>query len=175
MTTGLIPIQKLAGRVVTLWQGGEMALAEARAGGEVRWEDPSIPFLQFVNLDLQFDDGQAVRLLSQLEDGTGFHGFYVEALHELPVLRTFDEPSSIFRDRVLCELPLGEIEIVELRHDGPNAIVEMRLRLSGTEIRLLAAEVYEEHDASLRIGELDESILVQVNGARPSHLASAYS
>ncbi len=174
MTTNLIPIQKLEGRVVTWWQGGEMALAEARAGREVRWEDPSVPFLQFVNLDLRFDDGQAVRLLSQLEDGTGFHGFYVEALDELPKLRVFDESSSILRDRVLSELPLGKIEFVELRHDGPSAIVEMRLRLSGAEIRLLAAEIYEEHDASLRIGERDESILIQVNGARPSQSGFAF-
>ncbi len=130
--------------------------------------DASIPFLQLVNLDLQFADGDVLRLLSQIEDGTSFHGFYLVELDDLAAPRPFEDPLSIYRERVLLELPLGEIEIAQLRHDGPNAIVEMRLVVSGTEIRMLAAEVQEHDDGSLRVAGPDESILVQVNGVRPS-------
>jgi len=171
MTTRLIPISKLAGRIVTLWQGTEMALAEARGNRDVLWEDPSVPFRQFTNLDLRLDAGQAMRLFSQIDDGSGHHGFYLEELDELPALRLPDDPSSIFRDRTLTELPLGEIQIVELRNDGPNAIVEIRLLSSDSAIRLLAAEVREEHDGGLRVIEGDESILIQRDGGRPSRSA----
>ena len=129
MSFNLIPIASLSGRVVTRWQGSEMALAEGRALGGVRWEDASIPFLQLVKLDLQFADGDVFRLLSHIEDGTGFHGFYLVELNELAAPRYLDDPLSIFRERVLPELPLGEIEIAQLRRGGPNAIVEMRLCL----------------------------------------------
>lgn len=171
MTINLVPIETLTGRVVTRWSGTEMALAEGRENRRVCWEDSTVPFLQFTNLDLQFDTGQVLRLLSQIGDGSSHHGLYLEELEELPAVRASDDPMSIFRDRTLTELPLGEIRIVELRRDGPNAIVEMRLALSGSEIRLVAAEVYEEHDGSLRIVERDESILIQLNGERPSLLA----
>ena len=167
MTINLVPIATLAGRVVTRWSGTEMALAEGREDRGVCWEDSSVPFLQFTHLDLQVDKGQVLRLLSQIDDGSGQHGFYLEELHEPHALRVSDDPSSIFRERTLTELPLGEIGIVDLRLDGPNAVVEMRLALSGSEIRLVAAEVYEEHDGSLRIVECDESILIQLNGERP--------
>jgi hypothetical protein len=168
MTINLVPIATLTGRVVTRWSGTEMALAEGRENRGVCWEDSAVPFLQFTHLDLQIDTGQVLRLLSQIEDGSSHHGFYLEEIDEPGALRVSDDPTSIFRDRTLTELPLGEIRIVDLRQDGPNAIVEIRLALSDSEIRLVAAEVYEEHDDSLRVVERDESILIQLNGERPS-------
>jgi hypothetical protein len=172
MTSKFIPVSKLEGRVVTSWQCVEMALAEARDSVPVRWRDSSIPFLQFTSLDLQLADGQALRLLSELEhDRDRFHGFYLVELEEFPSLQAFEERDSIFRDRVIPELPLGRIEIAHVRPHGPNAVAEMHLRILDSEVRFLAAEVYEERDGSLRIVEHDESILIQVNGACPSQPA----
>ena len=145
-----------------------MALAGDEERLPIRWRDPSIHFLQFTYLDIQLAGGQALRLLSQMEDGTGFHGFYLVELKELPALRVIQEPDSIFRERMVPELPAGRIEVAQVRRDGPNAIVEMQLRVLDDEVRFLAAEVYEEHDGSLRIVERDESILIQVNGVHPS-------
>jgi hypothetical protein len=162
-----VPISSLAGGVVTCWQGTEMALAEGRGADEPRWEDPGIPFLQLINLDLQLDDGRALRLVSHIDDGSGFHGFQLFELEAWPALAVRADPTSIYRDRPLPCLPSGEVEIAKCRHDGPNAIVEMRFAVSGAEIRLLAAEV-DEHDGTLRILEPDESVLLQVNGVRPS-------
>jgi hypothetical protein len=167
MSTKLFPISTLAGLVVTRWQGTEIALAEADAASDIRWEDPSIPFLQLVDLDLILADGQVFKFWSQLEDGTGFHGLYLEALDALPSLFTSDDPVSIARGRLLPELPVGAIEIVELRQDGPNATVEVRMMVAGVEVRLVAGEVYEQHDGSLLVVERDESILLQVNGMWP--------
>ena len=163
----LFPISTLAGLVVTRWQGMEMALTEADAASDIRWEDPNIPYLQLVDLDLVLANGQAFKFWSQMEDGTGFHGLYLEAMGALPAVLTSDDPLSIFRSRLLTELPVGAIEIAELRQDGPNATVEVRLMVAGVEVRLVAGEVYEQHDGSLRVIEPDESILLQVNGTWP--------
>ena len=100
-----------------------MALAGDEDRLPIRWEDPSIPFLQFIWLDLQLDTGQVLRLISQMDHGTGHRGFYLEEIAELPELRVSDDPSSVFRDRALTELPLGEVEIVGLLMDGPSATV----------------------------------------------------
>ena len=167
MSSKLFPISTLAGLVITRWQGIEMALAEADTASDIRWADPGIPYLQLVDLDLVLATGQVFKLWSQPQDGTGFHGLYLEALDALPALFAPDDPSSIFRGRVLPELPVGAIEIAELRQDGPNATVEMRLMVAGAEVRLVAGEVYEQHDGSLRVVEPDESILLQVNGVWP--------
>jgi hypothetical protein len=163
----LFPISTLAGLVVTRWRGMEMALTEADAASDIRWEDPNIPFLQLVDLDLVLANGQVFKFWSQMEDGTGFHGLYLEAMGSLPAVLASDDPLSIFRSRLLPELPVGAIEIAELRQDGPNATVEVRLMVAGVEVRLVAGEVYEQHDGSLRVIEPDESILLQVNGTWP--------
>ena len=84
MSTKLLPISTLAGLAVTSWRGLEMALTEADAASEIPWEDPSIPFLQLVDLDLVLANGQVFKLWSQIQDGTGFHGLYLEALDALP-------------------------------------------------------------------------------------------
>ncbi len=167
MSTKLFPISTLAGVVVTSWRGMEMALAEADTPSEIRWEDPSVPFLQLVDLDLVLENGQVLKFWSQMEDGTGFHGLYLEALDALPALFASDNPLSICRGRLLPELPVGAIEIAEIRQDGPNAAVEVRLMIGGVEVRLVAGEVYEQHDGSLRVVEPDESILLQVDGVWP--------
>jgi hypothetical protein len=167
MSTKLFPISTLAGLVVTCWQGTEIALAEAHAASDIRWADPSIPFLQLLDLDLGLSNGQVFKFWSQMEDGTGFHGLYLEALDALPALFASDDPSSIIRGRFLRELPVGVIEIAQVRQDGPNATVEVKLMVAGAEVRLVAGEVYEQHDGSLRVVEPDESILVQVNGVWP--------
>ena len=109
----LFPISTLAGLVVTHWQGTEMALTEADAAGDIRWEDPSIRYLQLVELDLALANGQAFKFWSQMQDGTGFHGLYLEAMGALPSVVASDDPLSIFRSRLLPELPVGAIEIAE--------------------------------------------------------------
>jgi hypothetical protein len=170
MSTKLFPISTLAGLVVTRWQGMEMALAEADSASGIRWEDPSVPFLQLIDLDLVLANGRAFKFWSQSVDGTGSHGLYLEALDALPALFASDDPSSIFRGRSLPELPAGTIEIAELRRDGPNATVEVRLMVADVEVRLVAGEVYEQHDGRFRVVEPDESILLKVDGMWPRSL-----
>ena len=168
MRHSLHPIAALAGHVITRWQGTEMALAEGSSPDEIRWGDASVPYLQLTHLELELTSGQALRLVSQLEDGTGFHGLHLVELEHLSVLDRSANPLSIYRDRALSELPVGTIATTELRQDGPNAIVEAKLVISGTELRLLAGEVHEQADGSLLVVEPEESILVQVNRARPN-------
>jgi hypothetical protein len=168
MPHSLHPIAALTGHVVTRWQGTEMALTEGLSPDDIRWEDASVPYLQLTQLEFQLASGQAFRLVSQLEDGTGFHGLHLVELEHLSVLNCSDNPSSIYRDRALSELPAGKIATAELRQDGPNAVVEAKVVISGTELRLLAGEVHEQADGSLLVVEPEESILVQVNRARPN-------
>lgn len=82
-----------------------MALVEGEVAEDVRWEDPGIPFLQLINLDLQLANGQVFRLLSQLEDGTGFHGLYLMELDAMPVLERHEDAPFLFRDRQFPEWP----------------------------------------------------------------------
>jgi hypothetical protein len=166
MPSQVQPISALNGHEVTRWQGTEMALSEGSAPAGPRWEDVNIPFLQLVQLAMQLANGQVFRLVSQMEDGTGFHGLFLVELEGLPSLNLTSNPSSIYRDRELSELPKGQVVVAELRQEGPNATVEVKLNISGAELRLLAAEVHVQADGSLVIVQPDESILVQVNRAR---------
>jgi len=177
----LRPLEYLTGQEVVQWIGTEMAVIGGKQFNvwsdseslwkveheQVEWSHPSVPYLQFTDLDIQLSNGQAMRLLSQLDDGTGFYGLYLveaERMSEPSV----DEASSIFRAREVVELPLGPARLEVVRQDGPTAVVEARIHIGGLEITLLAAEVHSRMDGTFDVVERDESILVQVGGARPN-------
>ena len=144
--------------------GVERGFHNSLPQGERKWP---FPRQQSHKASIRPENGQVFKFWSQMEDGTGFHGLYLEAMGALPAVLASDDPLSIFRSRSLPELPVGAIEIAELRQDGPNATVGVRLMVAGVEVRLVAGEVYEQHDGSLRVIEPDESILLQVNGTWP--------
>lgn len=152
--------------------GGEPV--ESSTGAEVAecpppvWYHPSVPYLQLGYLDLHVADGRVFRLVAQLPDGTGYHGFYelFEPSPEEP--QTPATAAGIFRARELDCLPLGVVHLVVVRAEGPNAVIELALQVGIDTVNLIAGEVYEELDGTLRIVEPDESILLQCNGAMPA-------
>lgn len=74
---------------------------------------------------------------------------------------------GIYRTRELVELPRGLMKVLELRRDATNDVIEMLLEVDLSVIRLLSGEVYEHKGNRFEIVELDESILIQVDGTRP--------
>lgn len=171
----------LDGQHIVRWLGTEMALGEgqqtrvwneAEATWQVEygppvWAHPSIPFLQLTHIDVQLRNGTLARLLSQLDDGSGHCGLY---LIEIDALVTFrdEEPGCIFRVRELTELPVGLATVTLVRQDGPHAVVDAHITVNGQQIRLLAAEVHERADGVFDLVERDESLLLQLDGARPA-------
>jgi hypothetical protein len=146
--------------------GSEDALSWNEEGEEVSsvvWRHDSIPFLQFGRIDLFLSNGQTLTLLAQLDHGTGYHGLYIQIAESTD----YAYASPISRWRELNELPVGLLRIHDVRRDGPHAVIELQLRIGSDMVRLVAAEVWEDMDGTLRIVEADESILVQLNGLRP--------
>ncbi len=172
----------LDGQDIVRWVGTEMALcggepcSVADAAGQavdsytpVQWTHESIPYLQFTGLDIHLANGSVLQLNSQLEDGTGYHGLFLLQAPERQAACKLARAGqvSIFRTRDVPELPLGTARLSVNRQEGPNAVVEATIRIGSDTVRLLAAEVSERSGGELRIVEPDESILVQLNGARP--------
>jgi hypothetical protein len=156
----VLPIEVLDGAEVTRWLGLEDALAWVEHGDDVTsvvWQHDSIPFLQLGRLDMRLATGATMSLLSHIE--TGF--YVVEALE-----RGDTGSSPISRWRELRELPVGVLSSFTVRRDGRD-VLELTFAVGSATIRLLAAEVQQEWDGTLRVCEPDESILVQLNGARP--------
>lgn len=179
-STQVHPISRLDSQTIVRWVGTEMALG----GGEhvmsedtpetgrweqtpIIWEHDSIPYAQFTHVDLLLADGRAYRLLSQLEDSTGFHGLYLCELVEIPEPKG-PEAFSIYRTRELTELPTGLARVEILRQDHANAVVDVVLSVGSATIRLLSAEVHERRGGTFEICERDETILLQLNGERPN-------
>jgi hypothetical protein len=156
----------LDGRQIVKWVGLEMALTDK----PVLWEHPSVPYLQCTELNVYLEDGTFFQMLAQLEDGTGFHGFYFFGGLERPPLDPGQpyETGSIYRTRELTELPLGVARVVHVRRDGPNAEIEFQLQIGASVVRALAGEIHEEQEGALKVVAPEESILLQVNGLRPN-------
>lgn len=165
-------------QVVVSWKGCEMALSENGAwvlddagiesfrSREVQWTHPAVPYLQMTEVVLSLADGRTFSLLSQQEDGTGVHGLYlISGLHESS--QPTASAAAIFRARELVELPKGAMQVSELHRDGANNVIELVLRVDSSVIRLLSGEVYEREGNRFEIVEVDESILIQVDGKSP--------
>ena len=77
------------------------------------------------------------------------------------------EESSIFRTRDLQELPSGSVNEVHVALRDNN-IASVELLVEDKRVSLLAGEVYEQHDGTFSVLAMDENILVQVDGRRPT-------
>ena len=133
----------------------------------VQWVDESMPYLQCTDIWIHLSDERVLHLLSRMEDGTGVHGFHVVDGEAPSVDPTVNDPGSIFRARDLPELPLGQLRLRDCRDDGLHAVIEATFDVDGRALRFLAAEIHEGPPGLFSIAEADETILLQVDGARP--------
>jgi hypothetical protein len=179
MEIEVLHVSLLEGKNIVRWIGTEMALGGGGSSVDdqtvdtgwcgaapVVWEHKSVPFRQFIGIDIELASGEMYRLLSQFEDRTNFYGLYLRPLSEMTTPRGADV-GSIYRARELVELPTGVATVNVLRQDGPTSVIEATLLFNQLKVRLLSAEVYERGDESFEVVEGDESILVQLNGLKP--------
>ena len=161
-----VPLIELSGRSIVRWAALEMALSDgASEDGSVLWEHESVPYLQLASIDLQLEDGAIYRMLSQSDDGSGYYGLYLIPQESLNAPLALEQ-GSIFRTRDLNELPVGPATVRVTRAEGPNAIIQIEIAIGSRIVSCRAAEVYERDDGSFRIVDADESILLQIDGAR---------
>ncbi|HEY0589598.1 MAG TPA: hypothetical protein VGD52_25955 [Pseudoduganella sp.] len=158
---------KLNGHSIVRWVGTEMALSGGGWDTEpVVWEHSSVPYLQLISIDVLLADRSVYRVCSQLDDGSGNYGLL------LSVVDALDTPSipdvgSIYRTRDLIELPVGVATVAITEIDGADAVLRVEIAAEGRTISLWVAEVYERDGGLFDVVGCDESILVQVDGARP--------
>ncbi|MCY0913733.1 hypothetical protein [Massilia antarctica] len=148
---------------VLKWRFLKESRRKARYFGIIR-----VPYLQFISIDVQLNDGSVYRMLSHYDDGTGCYGLY------LLVQDAMDTPSgaesgSIYRTRELSELPIGAATVKITDIDGPNAVLRVDIVVGTHTVSCWAAEVYDRGGGDFAVVDRDESILVQVDGVRPVH------
>ena len=159
-------LNALRGNTIIDWLGIEMAVRESGKNGLPQWYDDSIEMLQFDRVDMIFPNSQFSSIITYQNDD--HWGLYRK--DDLPILK-FDnnEPTSIFRERHFVELPIGKIDSVEIKLDNDsNDISEINILICGKLINLMAGEVYEDLNDKLKTVNMDESILIQVDGKKVS-------
>lgn len=175
----LQPIAALSGSIIKQWAGVEMALGGgnqvldefsdqdgAHRTTPVIWEHSSIPFVQFIHLDLALGDGRVVRIISEAAENSHIYGLhFIEPEASMP--ESVASKQSIFRRRELSGLPTGAVRIEVVREKATSTAIDVYFHFNEAVVRLLAGEVYER-DEHFEIVEADESILIQLNGQRPN-------
>lgn len=149
----------LKGAVVTKWECIEMALSE----DPILWDSPEINYLQCARIDIQFENRTPLSLITCQNDDE--FGLYLNG--NLSPVKIPDDPHRIFKYRILHELPLGTISEVLPWKNLSNNIATVYITIDENTISFIAAEVYQHQDGSFFIREMDESILVQINGQKP--------
>ncbi len=144
------------------WVGMEMALSEGSESTPVIWNHASVPFKQFIRLDLFLDDGSVLSLLSQGDDGSGWFGIYSKNNNAEFLKPASYEMGSIYRTRDVVEFPKGEVSMVNETVDSAGNVLELSLGIGGATVRIVSGEVYEKDDGSYCMTAVDESLLIQL-------------
>lgn len=166
----------LLGFEVLEWRGREMALDQDELQRPV-WRLPNVEVLRLDRLEAIGLDASICVTTIQNDDHFGLKlqapwladwqsGFDLG----VPVDGSpfADDPKSIFRDVPLAQLPVGTVEDVSVRlSDEGGDIGTVTLHMGNAVVSMRAAEVYPDPNGSITIVDLDESILVQVDGAHP--------
>ncbi len=170
-------IDDLHGQEIVRWVATEMALS----GGDfcvndettvtgwagstcVVWQDDSIPYRQFVQIDMELVDGRIVSLVSLPQDGTNLYGLDLVLSCVLPEHRE-SEHGGIYRVQELNDFPKGRISVRSIRRDEKLNVLEAELTFCDGTVRFLSAEIYER-DGGYVIVEQDESVLVQMERSK---------
>ena len=143
------------------WSGVEMALSEGREDGEI-WEDPSVPCLQLLFIDVAHADGTRSKITTvQLDD---IWGLCVD--NPSKGMESDAHWDGIYRKSALSCLPSGRVKNVDVEIlDG--VIAGVGFLIGESHVQIFAGEVYEECDGNFRIVKLDESVLVRMDGKHP--------
>jgi len=166
----------LLGFEVLEWRGREMALDQDEAERPA-WRLPTVEMLQLDRLEAVGAETSICVTTAQNDDHFGLRvqapwiidwqsGFDLS----VPVDGSpfADDPVSIFRDVRLPQIPVGKIGDVSVRlSEEGGDIGTVTLLVGNAVVSMRAAEVYPHLDGSIAIIDLDESILVQVEGAHP--------
>lgn len=126
--------------VVGSWQGVEMAVRDGGFGG------PDVPCLQL--WALYTDTGTVI---DTYQDDDVF-GLWARPGTAVAV----EEPG--YRLRALTELPTGRVGSVTVHLDG-DVLAEVRFRIGGQDLLLIAGEAHEDRSGRLVWHRLDESVL----------------
>ncbi len=144
---------------------------EMFAPGEMVWSHPDVPCLQFADVCATLADGKTLSLRSQFNDGSGVHGLYVETVMDKGI-EPAEPLSGIFRHREISEIPTGRMTILQVRREGATSnVIELHVRIGSTVVQFLSGEVYERDGDRFEVVELDESVLIQVDGKFPGENA----
>lgn len=173
-------ILNLDGVYVDAWFGTEMCLM---GGDEVSWTDPqgtlvtqtspicwhhpALPYSQFSCIDVvlrsTLRSGLVYRIHSYFEQDEGQpFGILMDRVAAPCPPKAWGE-LDYYRTTALADMPTGQCFVKILRRDG-DAIIEAELRIGANGVRLLSAEVEPEANNTFRIMEVDESVLLQLNG-----------
>ncbi|MDH0865091.1 hypothetical protein [Mitsuaria sp. GD03876] len=172
------PLTRLDGAFITGWSGLEMALDGGNAvvtdetavtgffgDTPVVWEHPDVPYRQFVSLEIEVDSGVRFQLFGD-DSIDGSSGLLLMEVVREPV-RIPETVGEIYRTRTLGCLPTGTATLTVLGQSTTGAITDVALNFEGQVLRLIAGEVHPRQDGTFHIAIPDESVLVQLNGARP--------
>ncbi len=149
--------------------GGDSSFSIDAVGNKVEtltpvvWEHESIPYLQFVGIDIHLVDGSVIALLSEMDNGNDFYGLYL-MLHKQNHFESGQpiDPTSIYRTKELSEFPAGRAKVSIVRRDGPTAVIEATIAFNNKMVRIVSGEIHERTEGKLEIVEGDESLLVQL-------------
>jgi len=154
--------RSLNNSAVSEWQIVEMALNEAATEDGLVWHDSSVPMLQLLTLFVLVDNQWQEITTYQDDDEFGLSTKPIPEIDE-DSRRWPDvngEP-SIFRWRVLEELPIGRLSHVLVRQNDRGNISSVEFLIRDRLIQLSAGEVYENDDNTFDVKFMDESVLVQ--------------
>ena len=137
----------------------EMAFFETGIDGHPVFETPDFPFIQANRLELSFTDGETLHVLTSQNDDTWC--LFCSYSDDYAMNRELKhDKDSIFRLREGIDLPLGQIQHVEVKLDEKSDVTEIWVKTPSGSFIMKAGEVNECSEGNHYVVGQDESVLL---------------
>jgi hypothetical protein len=153
--------EQLLGKSILSWLGVELAFASSNGIANVNWAHQSVPYKQFLEIELNVSEDLKVRIESGLDQNCNY--YCLKFLSEAKNLELYEaQVGESIRVRSLGELPIGKIEGIKTSYNEMNNLVGITILINGTEIKICSGEILEKEANIFEIVKPQEFVLVSI-------------
>ena len=153
--------EQLKGKSILNWVGSEIAFVSAEKIENVIWSHESVPYRQFLEIELTLNEGFKAKITAGLD--SDFNYYCLSFSSSQNELEKYEPTNGDFIRVVTLEnLPLGKVEEIAVTLSEQEQLVSLALSINGVHCEICCGEVIENEEQLFEVNKPQEFVLVGI-------------